>query len=204
MTPQPPVPEDDDEIMRRLAAGQDEALAALMTRWQAAAYRFILRGVRDEGLAEELTQETFWRVWRARREYRPEARFSAWMFRIAAHLCLDHHRRRARRPVLLGEESAAQMPAPPGDQADSAAREAELILRLDAALALLPLRQRLAFEMNRLEEMNYRRIAESLGCSLGSVEQLIFRARRALREALADDLPGPPPPPPCKKNPDKG
>jgi RNA polymerase sigma-70 factor (ECF subfamily) len=176
--------------MRRLAADDDDALAELMTRWQAPLQRFVLRNVRDEGLAEEIAQETFWRVWRARREYHGEGHFSAWMYRIAARLCLDHHRRRVRRPVLIDEQAALQVSAPPGDHADRFARDAELMDRLETAMGALPLRQRVALELNRMEDMNYLRIAETLGCSVGSVEQLVFRARRTLKEALADILPG--------------
>jgi RNA polymerase sigma-70 factor (ECF subfamily) len=176
--------------MRRLAEDDDDALAELMARWQGPLQRFVLRSVRDEGLAEELAQETFWRIWRARRDYRSQGHFSAWMYRIAARLCLDHHRRRVRRPVLVDEQTAVQVSAPPADHADRDARDAELMGRLDRALAGLPIRQRLALELNRMEDMNYRQIAEILDCSVGSVEQLVFRARRSLREALADILPG--------------
>jgi len=188
-----PAPSVDDDLMRRAAADEEAALAEIMARWQAPLHRFILRGVRDEGLAEELTQETFWLIWRARGRYQPDGRFSAWLYRIAGRLCLDHHRRRARRPLLLltppDQSPAAERAAPPADDADAAAREAELASRLDRALAALPLRQRLAFEMNRLDDMSYREIAETLGCSRGSVEQLIFRARRTLHEALREEPP---------------
>ena len=184
-----PPPSPDDALMRRVAEDSTQALGELMAHWQPVVYRFIMRGVRDAGVAEELTQETFWRLWRARVDYRPGGRFSSWIFRIATRLCLDHYRSCKRRPMLVDEEAARQACAPQRDHADRGACEAELAAALDRALGLLPLNQRLALEMNHLEVMTYREIADALGCTVGSVEQLIFRARKRLRVELADFLP---------------
>jgi RNA polymerase sigma-70 factor (ECF subfamily) len=183
---------DDDELMRRVSEDSTEALEALMERWQRPVYRFAWRGIHDEGAAEEITQETFWRLWRARRQYRPGGTFSSWLFRIAARLCLDHQRSRSRRPLVQNEEAILAVPAPARDHADRPAREAEMAAALERALGRLPLNQRLALELNRFEALSTRQIAEALGCSVGSVEQLIYRARRRLRQELAEYL-GPPP-----------
>jgi RNA polymerase sigma-70 factor (ECF subfamily) len=72
-----PVPSPDDDLMSQVAGDCTAALESLMELWQARIYRYILRGVRDAGVAEELTQETFWRLWRARRQYKPGGKFSA-------------------------------------------------------------------------------------------------------------------------------
>ncbi|MCL5270395.1 MAG: RNA polymerase sigma factor, partial [bacterium] len=181
---------DDDRLMARLAEDQPAALEELMQRWQTPLFRFIQRAVRDADVAEELTQDTFLRLWRARGQYRPGGRFASWLFRIASRLCLDHYRRQSRRPTLVGDDDFPPVSAPADDRPDRGVREAELIATLDAALGRLPLNQRLALEMVCFEEMSYREIAEALDCSVGAVEQLIFRARRALRERLGDYLAG--------------
>ena len=183
MTPDSP-PSEDDQLMARLAGDDSAALERLMARWQSPLFRFIVRGVRDEGVAEELTQETFWRLWRARAQYVAGGKFSTWLFRIASRLCLDHYRRASRRPQLVNEEAIPPTAAPLSDRADRAAREAELTETLERALAGLPVNQRLALELSRFEGMSYKEIAETLDCSLGSVEQLIYRARRRLRREL--------------------
>ncbi len=187
--PRPLTELDEDELMGLLAEDRDEALAELMTRWQGRLFSFIMRGVRDAGVAEEITQETFWRLWRGRAQYQAGGKFSSWLFRIASRLCLDHYRRQSRSPKLVEASETLQIAAPPADRADRAVRESELNETLNRALTTLPLNQRLALEMVTFEMMSYKEIALALDCSVGAVEQLIFRARRALRVSLADYLP---------------
>lgn len=174
--------------MARVAADDEGALAELMTRWQRPIYRFVYRGVRDADTAEELAQETFWRLWRARATYRPEGKFSAFLFRTAARLCLDHYRRRPRPAIDDSETALAMAPAPVGFQPDDQARQGQLAEALERSLDQLPVNQRLAMQMGRLEGMSYQEIASVLGCSVGAVEQLIFRARASLRVALSEFL----------------
>ncbi len=176
----------DDELMARLADDDESALAELMARWQRPIYRFIYRGVRDADVAEEIAQETFWRVWRARGTYRPEGKFSSFLFRTAARLCLDHYRRRPRPAVDDPETALALAPAPVGFQPDDQARQAQLAEALATSLAKLPINQRMAMQLGRLEGMSYQEIATVLGCSVGAVEQLIFRARTTLRVLLSE------------------
>lgn len=180
---------DDHELMRRLAEDSTAALEELMRRWQAAVQRLVMRSVRDAGAAEEITQETFFRLWRARTQYQFTGKFSTWLFRIAVRLSLDHHRSRARRPSLVEDEGIEMVAATsPTLRPDRGLYEEELATSLDRALAQLPLNQRLALEMNRFEDMSYAEVAQTLECSVGAVEQLIFRARKRLRELLKDHL----------------
>lgn len=179
---QPP----DDELMARVAADDESALAEMMTRWQRPIYRFIYRGVRDADIAEEIAQETFWRVWRARATYRPEGKFSAFLFRTAARLCLDHYRRRPRPAIDDSETALAMAAAPVGFRPDDQARQSQLAEALESSLAKLPINQRMAMQLGRLEGMSYQEIASILGCSVGAVEQLIFRARASLRVSLGE------------------
>ncbi|MCE5231098.1 RNA polymerase sigma factor [bacterium] len=176
----------DDELMARVAADDESALGELMLRWQRPIHRFVYRGVRDADIAEEIAQETFWRVWRARSNYRPEGKFSAFLFRTAARLCLDHYRRRPRPAIDDSETALALAPAPIAFQPDDQARRKQLAEALESSLAKLPINQRMAMQLGRLEGMSYQEIASILGCSVGAVEQLIFRARAALRVSLGE------------------
>ena len=180
---------EDDELMRQVVEGSSEALDKLVERWQKSVYSFVYRGVRNADDAEELTQETFWRLWRAREQYQSDGRFTAWLFRIASRLCIDHYRRQSRRPTLVSSEHPHFITASAQERPDQDMVHTELAQALDDAIAQLPVNQRLALQMNRFEGLSYREIAEALDCSLGSVEQLIYRARRRLRRDLACYLP---------------
>jgi RNA polymerase sigma-70 factor, ECF subfamily len=182
--------DEDDRLMGLVARDQSEALNQLMLRWQGRIFHFIQKGVRDADIAEELTQETFWRLWQARGKYKPGGTFASWLFRIASRLCLDHYRRQSRRPQLMGSDEPPDAVAPPRDNPHEAARGSELAGALDRAIAQLPENQRLALELIRLEGLSYREAAEALECSVGAVEQLLYRARQQLKTALGDFLPG--------------
>lgn len=184
-----PAPEDD-RLMALAARDQTEALNQLMLRWQARIFHFIRKGVRDADVAEELTQETFWRVWQSRRKYKPGGTFSAWLFRIASRLCLDHYRKQSRRPDLIGSDDPPDSVTPPRDDPGEAARAGQLAEAIEAAMAQLPVNQRLAMEMVRYEGLSYKEAAEALECTVGAVEQLLYRARQQLKTELADYLPG--------------
>lgn len=180
---------EDDRLMALAARDQTEALNQLMLRWQGRIFNFIRKGVRDADVAEELTQETFWRVWQSRRKYKPGGTFSAWLFRIASRLCLDHYRKQSRRPDLIGSDDPPDSVAPPRDDPGEAARAGELGEAIEVAMAQLPVNQRLAMEMVRYEGLSYKEAAEALECSVGAVEQLLYRARQQLKGALVEYLP---------------
>lgn len=181
--------EEDDRLMALVARDQTEALNQLMLRWQQRIFRFIQKGVRDADVAEELTQETFWRLWQARGKYQAGGTFSSWLFRIASRLCLDHYRKQSRRPSLIGSDDPVDSVAPPRDDPQQAAQGAELQMAIDSAMAQLPVNQRLAIEMIRFEGMSYKEAAEALECSVGAVEQLLYRGRQQLKTALAEFIP---------------
>ncbi len=182
--------QEDDRLMALVARDQSEALNQLMLRWQERIFHFIRKGVRSPEVAEELAQETFWRVWQSRKKYKPGGTFSAWLFRIASRLCLDHYRKQSRRPDLIGSDDPPDGVAPARDDPGQVARTHELEEAIDEAMAQLPPNQRLAMEMVRYEGLSYKETAEALECSVGAVEQLLYRARQQLKVALVEYLPG--------------
>ncbi len=165
------------ELLQRFAAGDLDAFEALFRQHQKEVYSWIVRIVREHGIAEDLTVETFWRIYRARARFNPEGNFPGWARRIATNAALDHLRS-ARRETELPEDLAA---AP---QADPAIRH-ELRERIRLAFYQLPPKYRLVATLALIEEEPYNNIAEAVGISPALVKIRVFRAVRMLRKKLS-------------------
>src|SRR5215831_296258 len=98
------------DLLRRFALGEIDAFETLVRQFQGDIYAWIVRIVRDPGTAEDLTVETLWRVYRARRRFRPDGNFRAWARRIATNLAIDHLRRNRPEQSLLTEPAAVMQP----------------------------------------------------------------------------------------------
>lgn len=179
--------EDDDvRLMLAFRDGDASAFDTLFARWAGRLLRYLERMVRDAACAEELAQEVFVRVHRARESYRPEARFSTWLYTIATHVALNELRRPHRkRPHDSSDDDGAPLlvdGAPPPDRVVDAQRLGRAV---EAALATLPERQRAALWLAAVEGLSYAEVAESLGTTAKSVKALVHRARVALAGLLA-------------------
>jgi RNA polymerase sigma-70 factor (ECF subfamily) len=175
------------EWMRRLQAGDEGALNALMHRWQKPLVAFAQRYTGSWEDACDVAQETFVRVYENRGRYRPRARFSTWLFTIAANLCRNQVRWRARHPTV---------PLLTLDQAPSAAQSwavfgSDNALSNDVAGAVREYVQALPHDLKTVillfeyEEFSQGEIARILGCSVKAVESRLYRARRLLKERLS-------------------
>jgi RNA polymerase sigma-70 factor, ECF subfamily len=152
---------------------------------------FHLVGNRDE--AEDLCQEVFLRIYKARKGYRPRAKFSTWLFTIANNLALNYLRSKGRNPsVAIGGSSndskavvsMAQRLVGREGTPSTEMRQAELSEIVRDALAVLNEDQKLAVLLNKFEEMSYAEIADVMGRSPAAVKSLLARARNQLREQL--------------------
>jgi len=196
---EPPVETSDQERMLRVRAGDREAFNVLVTKYRTPVVHFLYRMVREPALAEELAQEVFLRVYRARKSYRPfgraqgkpRAKFSTWLFRIATNVALnalrDGRMRRARESSLEGEaEDAgpAMQVADPGGNVEQRMLEAERQEQIRGAVEALPEKQRLAVLLHKYQEMDYNEIADILDCSESALKSLLFRAYETLRVRL--------------------
>ena len=182
----------DSDLMRRVQRGDREAFARLVDHYKQPIYNFILRTVRDETEAEDLTQNTFVQVWKAAKRYRTNARFSTWLYTIARNLALNEIRRRSRHradsldaphpeyeeQTLHQVEDSSQL-GPPEQMV-----RAELFAKVEEAIRDLPENQRTALLLCREEEVSYEEIAEILGVSLSATKSIIHRAREVLRTRL--------------------
>ena len=164
------------ELLKRFRRGDPEAFEALFQQFQAEVYGWIVRIVRDPSAAEDLTVETFWRIYRARGRFDPRASFGAWARRIATNLAIDYLRQR-RREVALPDDLAQPRSADPIECGETRQQIA-------AAFKRLPLKLRVAATLSLIEEQSPKEIAEALGTSEGAVRVRVFRAVRLLRQQL--------------------
>jgi RNA polymerase sigma-70 factor, ECF subfamily len=163
-------------LEERFAKGDLDAFEALFRQFQGRVYAWIVRIVRDSGIAEDLTVETFWRIYRARARFNPANDFGGWAYRIATNLALSHVRRRPRE-----QELPADVPEGPAADPVLQREEREQIRR---AFQRLPAKFQVAATLALIEERPYQEIADALGISRGTVKSRVFRAVRILRKQL--------------------
>ena len=173
--------------MLRYQRGDELAFDHLVERYSPRVYALLTRFLGPIQAREDLVQEVFLRVIRARAHYRPEARFSTWLYRIAFNLCVNESER--RRPGVSLDERAGEVHDGWQDErapAPLAALEKEdLVATVRAAIAELPARQRMALLLAKYEELPYDEVGEVLGTSEKAVKSMIHRARESLRASLS-------------------
>ena len=165
------------ELLERFAAGDLEAFEVLFRQHQKEVYAWIVRIVRDTGIAEDLTVETFWRIYKHRARFKPDGNFRAWARRIATNVALDHLRH-ARQEVALPENLPC--PASPDGAVGRETRDS-----INKAFHELPAKYRLVATLALVEEERYADIAQAAGISESLVKVRVFRAVRMLRKKLS-------------------
>ena len=188
----------DVQLMLDVKSGDDSSFELLLRKYRVPVVNFLYRMVRDAAAAEDLAQEVFLRVYRARGQYLPTAKFTTWMFRIATNLALNALRDgRYRQQEISIDHSAFDRSAdgeseqPALEIADRRASiELELIRRdradlIRRAVEALPEKQRAAVLLHKYQEMDYDEIGRVLGCSESALKSLLFRAYETLRVELA-------------------
>ena len=183
--------ERDTELMLRVKGGDAASFVALLAHQRGPVIHFLYRMVGNQSVAEELAQEVFLRVYRARASYEPAAKFTTWLFRIATHVALNHLRDRKNERALESLD-AEDGGARAHQIADIRPNVEQTLLRrvqrdrVREAIQALPGKQRAAVLMHKYQEMEYSRIAGALACSESAVKSLLFRAYETLRTRLAD------------------
>ncbi len=181
--------ERDVALMVRIATGDEVAFRALVERHQHVVVGMIARMLNDPIEAEDLAQRVFLRVWKHAKRWKPEAKFTTYLFTIARNLVYNESRRRSRKREVssdqrsddFGAETAAESRIEP----DAETLRNEMHDEIDRAIASLPENQRAAVVLYAYESLPYDEIARVLGTSVSSVKSLIFRGRTTLREKLA-------------------
>jgi len=184
----------DAEVMLRVGADDAAAYDHLVGKFYRPIIAFMFRMCHNQAIAEELAQEVFLRVYRSRKSYAAEAKFTTWLYRIATNLAVNHARdhkvERSGKVVSLDEPDEETGTTP--DVADATLNVEQQILRRERLAAIkkqvmaLPEKQRAAVLMHKYQNMDYREIAGVLKLSESATKSLLFRAYEALRERLKD------------------
>jgi RNA polymerase sigma-70 factor (ECF subfamily) len=177
--------------MSAYVSGDSRAFEQLFSRLGPRLHRFFRRSFQSEGTADDLLQQTFLKIHRARATYKPELRVGPWAFAIAARVRLDELRRRKRLAEDGDEEALAradESQAAVADAVQSSAIGADTAEAVRRAVDALPESQRVVIHLNRFEGLTFAEIARVLGTTEGAVKLRAFRAYGALRTALAPAL----------------
>jgi RNA polymerase sigma-70 factor (ECF subfamily) len=189
-----PDEKSNEDLMGSVRLGNRHAFEVLINRHQRSVLNFIFRFLGNRADAEDLTQEVFLRVWKAAGTYKPDAKFTTWLYRIATNLCINRqHAIRIRRlfvqsriqeqiqdskdSSIIGE--SAEILSPEDRIIDS-----EQSTRLLNAINELPTSQRVAIVLRIYDEMSYQEIAQIMGRSISSVDSLLIRAKKNLHRKL--------------------
>jgi RNA polymerase sigma-70 factor (ECF subfamily) len=183
---------DDEALIRASQAGNLEAFNLLVQRHERPVFNVALRLLRDVGLAEDATQDTFIRAWQNIRTFQTGS-VRSWLYKIATNRAYDMLRASARRPA--GSLEAETVEIEPiwtsggaGEESpDALALRRELSIYLERALTALPEDQRMVVLLVDVQGLDYHEVAESMGTALGTVKSRLSRARAKIRQALADD-----------------
>jgi RNA polymerase sigma-70 factor (ECF subfamily) len=192
--PAPAETHDDEALVRAAQAGDLEAFNLLVQRHERPVFNVALRLLRDVGLAEDATQDTFIRAWQNIGTFQTGS-VRSWLYRIATNRSYDMLRASARRPAGSLEAEIVEIEpiwssSGQGDESpDAHTLRRELSIYLERALTALPDDQRMVVLLVDVQGLDYHEVAETLGIALGTVKSRLSRARAKIRQALADDAP---------------
>ncbi len=177
-----------ETLLRRAAAGDHDAFEQLVLAHQKAVYNLALRMTGSPDDALDLSQEAFLRAWRGLPDYRSDASFSTWLYRLTSNICIDFLRRRAREKIVplcgFGEDED-ELPLPdPGPDAETRALSRLERQEVAAAMLSLDLEYRQALTLRVIDGLSYAEIAETLNVPAGTVKSRIARAREKMRALL--------------------
>jgi RNA polymerase sigma-70 factor (ECF subfamily) len=183
---------DEPLIIEKLKQGDESAFKQIVDTWQDMVYNTALGILQNEEDAEDVAQEVFVQVFESVKNFKAEARFSTWLYRITVSKALDHLRRKKRKKrfgymqSLFGPNNETLVEKPdfhhPGVVLDNKENAAILF----KAISQLPENQRVAFTLHKVEGLSYQEIADIIEVSVSSVESLMHRAKNNLKKLLAD------------------
>lgn len=176
---------DADDLMTRVQAGDETALATLMVDWELPVKGLLMRFLHNERDAADLAQETFVRVWEQRAKYRPGAAFRSWLFAIAVNLARNRLRWWKRRPEVTLDAWNDEGDSPTGAHVAESRERAEAVRQ---AISKLPGDWREVILLAEFEGMSHAEISAVIGTTTKAVESRLYRARGALKQSLASWL----------------
>lgn len=189
---------DDDELGKLARAGEREAFAVLVRRYQDRIYNLAYRYVGNHEDALDLTQETFIKAFAKLSEFRGRSKFYTWLYRIAVNVCIDFRRRRHINSVYWDDIKPSEMdpfevdesaehydvPSEDGDP-EGRVLGSELRMKVREAVESLPKQLKVVLLLREYDGMSYEEIARIVGCRVGTVKSRLFQARELLKRMLA-------------------
>jgi RNA polymerase sigma-70 factor, ECF subfamily len=179
---------EDTELMIRVRSGDETAFREIVERHQKPVMDLCFRFTGNQCDAEEVAMDVFLQLYKIRDTYRPEAKLSTFLYRIAVNRSLNKIRDRKRRKTMsfdgLNKDRPMDPESPASDRPDALMEERERENLVRKALDALPEKQRTALILRRYEELSYTEIAAAMNTSVPAVESLLFRARETLRNSL--------------------
>ncbi len=183
------VPKTDAEIIEEVRAGNTRAFAHLVDRHKDRALTLALRLVGDRLEAEELVQDAFLKAFRNLGQFRGDARFSTWFYRILYNQCMTRLRRRASAPQMLDLNDESLLESLPAEEQygtlDEQLEDTDLLKFLASEVDALPPRYKSAVSLYYVQEMSYEEIAQVMDVPLGTVKTCLFRGRNLLRKRIS-------------------
>ena len=180
-----------EELVARVAEGDEYAFQILVNRHQTSVLNLIYRFLGDRLKSEDLAQETFLQVWRSAKTYQRKSKFTTWLYRICANLYLNEIKSARRKKWLqFFKNNPDSKQSENEDLLDESPNPEDLLLarernqQITNALQSLPENQRIALILKRYDNFSYEEISRVLGCSIAAVESLLVRAKRTLQKKL--------------------
>ena len=185
--------DSDAMLVERAVAGDQKAFELLVIKYQRRIQRLIGRMVRDVDLVEDIAQETFIRAYRALAQFRGEAQFYTWLYRIAVNTAKKALMDLKRNPTVSenffksgddDETSLLENELTSSETPDAVLASKEIAQMVNAAMEALPEELRQAITLREIEGLSYEEISEAMSCPIGTVRSRIFRAREAISEKV--------------------
>ncbi len=179
------------ELINRLKDRDDAAFRLIVNQYQTPILNCCFKFLKNKELAKDVTQEVFLEVFKSISQFRSEAKFSTWLFRIAITKSLDHLKSMKRkkragflRSIFSSNDELEKHPAIETEDPQQALENQDRLAVLSRAIESLPENQKVAFTLSKLDDMSNKEIAEILHTTVSSVESLIFRAKSNLQKKL--------------------
>ncbi len=180
----------DQELVERSIDGDESAFNELINRYKRGVFTLIIRMVRNREVANDLSQDTFVKLYASLSSYNPKYKFSSWLFKIANNLTIDYLRKNRPNVLSLDEpietdrDSVKIQVASGGENPLDRAESIELGEKIKEAIMDLPVDYRRVIVLRHVEDLTYEEIAVAIDLPLGTVKTLLFRGRRLLRKKL--------------------
>lgn len=193
--PTSPAEMTDEQLFQCYRQGDDYGFRTLVERYEPRIQGFLRKRLNDEERVQDLTQDTFLRIHRARESYDPNRKFSTWIHTIANNLLKNEFRNRSRRRETVFSEmrpdtSSSGAPSRPiefdsgGPDPERDAYRSELRNAIDSAIEQMDEHHRIPFVMREVDDLSYEEIAEAIGIPVGTVKSRLNRARNSFRTLL--------------------